>query len=667
MPTQNFITEFLKKAFSQNIVVLIELPGVNLVLTTRQPDDGPVPIFAGGVPVRIVAFDMLAQQITLDAGAGLSYTVGESVQFTEASTGDLVDGPNPIVAINGDTLTMQNALYGFVDQQVISPPQIEADGVLFGLAISPSAIDPRIVQSSIRAFTFSALDKDLALTALCKNNFTFFTGCTVRIFLGRSTGSFAFVDYYELPKTQIITATFRNETFAFSTQDVSTSLQVPFYQIDDILAGDVLETSTTLTIQNNAADFPASGILLLENEFMSYSSVDVTNKIFTISARAILGSSLSSHPIGVPVLNVTHFIGNPVDIFTDSLQNILGIGWIKYFDASDLYILKSNNFSGIQFELYAYDQNNFLTWAEDNLLTAMNCRLLENSSGLLTLKLLDNNIFDVAQVTIDSTSIVPGSAQETADNTQIINVIQINYDWNEGTGKFESMFEYDDELSIETYGARKPYVLNLKGVKTSLAGLDYVMRVALRVASRFSTATPQVALKVHMDRGLMTAGDVVRIKYNFPSANGDRNFDNTLGILQTAMDAKTGLVDYSLAFTSYSGLRGAYISPADPVIAFDLLAQQVTLAAGRGAFYKVGWPMQFEEVNSSDELDPPNPITAINGDTLTFQNSLYGFVDQQFIRFPDYDGASDDQKRYAFISADTANFADGKPPYAILF
>ncbi len=167
-------------------------------------------------------------------------------------------------------------------------------------------------------------------------------------------------------------------------------------------------------------------------------------------------------------------------------------------------------------------------------------------------------------------------------------------------------------------------------------------------------------------------------------------------VTKRTINYQTNEVSFTLAFTSFTGIRSGFIAPSD-LITYITSQKLITIAAGRVAKYRVGWYMRlWNTLTNEFETDPPNKIVRLaTGENFLLQdngfelladdgtNLLYDQAPDDSIEFEDnwttpltvnhrirfakYNDTEATQKRYSFISDGSNNFADGKQPYRITY
>ena len=550
-------------------------------------------------------------------------------------------------------------------------------GVIAGLTVNPTTIDLKRVSSTIASYGIKLIDKNLVITRLVKDNATALLQEEVEVWVGRSTGSFTFSDYFKLPITRIKKVDHIENAYNISASESTDKMNMPFFDLATTLNVTLAAGGATATVENTTG-FPNSGILKIEDEFITYSGKTATT--FTGLSRGAKSSVDEEHTLGNVVYNVVDVTENPLTLFLqllisgggggtyDALSDGLAIDE-SLIDVSAIETIRDSIFSGEQFSFSLYNIPNALRFIENEILLACNLRLTVSSNSKLSVALLDQSVFSDADNTIDEDSIT-NYPQWSVDENRIVNSIEIAWDFDEGTQLFKKRSVYTDQDSIDEFGQRTTYKLELKGIKASLDGQSIVDDRADRFLERFSTPTPEISINTHISQHLYNVGDKILLNSSqIPTSVGDLNFLTDLEILSRSINFVTGDVKFKLAFTSYSGIRKCYIAPSD-VITTVVSQNTFTVPAGRGATYKAGWKMRLWDIGAMDYApDAVNEIESITDDIITMVDDWATTLTPNDFRlkFADYDDTADSQRVFCFISDDGNDFADATSTYRITF
>jgi len=574
--------------------------------------------------------------------------------------------PNIVIRLDGSDYAIRQPDSGLV------VPAANV-GVVGGVRLNPAKVDLKRVNTVIASSSFDLIDIDGEITRLFKDNAILFLKKTVDIFIGRSGVSQDFSDYLQLPTTRVEGWSHTDNKYTFRTVEETDRMTKETFNERVPLAVDILPATTTIDAQNSIANFANSGQLKINDEFMSYTSKSGTQ--FLGVTRATKGSTAVAQDKGSEIFRVDDISGNPIDLIMqiiisnggggpfDVLADGLGID-ASLIDTADMIVTRDQIFAGENFSFSMYGIENTLKFLEDELLLACNCRFKTTSSSKISIAVLDQTVFGEAPdaITNDTTTSTP---RFQVTGNQIINNIVIDWDFLEGTGKYRESTTFTDADSITDFGKTKPYRLSFKGIFTQAIVNDR----GNRLLERFKTPTPSISMNTHMDKGLINIGDNVTVlSDNIPNASGTLNFATELEVIERAINWTSGDVRFRLAFTSYSGIRACYVAPSD-LIDSVISQKKITVSAGRGDCFTIGWKLQlWDEITRSYESDPPNEIISIVADTITFKdNFVTTLTTDHRLKFPDYDDATDDQKRYCYISDGGADFDDGSATYRVTF
>lgn len=582
------------------------------------------------------------------------------------------------------------------------------DKSVASLVLNPTTIDIRRVSTTISSFQFRLLDKNGIISALVLGDAASLIGAEVRIFLGRSNVDMDFSEYFELPRTYIGKLEHSDNTYVFNCSEQTERMAKAIYNFSSALAVNILSGTTTWTMRDDITDFPTSGFLKVEDEFVSYTGKDLVNNRFTGVVRGELNSIPADHDANSECVLVETVTDNPLNIILkilisgggggtyDVLQDGLGIS-NTLVDIAEIEALRDELFIDVEYTLSLYNIDSALKYIEKELLTPNNLRLTNSRNSKITLAILDRSRFVEEEDVIDEDTITK-FPKWSLDGNKVTNVIDIKWDFNEGTNQFQKRSIYSDADSITAYGEQDALAFEFKGPKDSNGGQNIVDDFGGRLLERLKLPTPEVTINTQIDKSLQTIGDkAYLVSSKIPAADGTLNFASHLEIVSRSINQTNGDVQFKLAFTSFTNIRSAFIAPSDLITSF-LSQKKVNVVAGRGANYLVGWYMRlWDELNQVYCSDPPNKIVAIiedggallteDGDAIVTEDGDPMVLDQASsedsivfeddwattldspdryrIRFADYDDAITSQKRYGFISDGGADFADDKQTYRI--
>lgn len=562
-------------------------------------------------------------------------------------------------------------------------------GTVASLVLNPTTFDIRKVSTSIASYSFRLIDKGSILTSLIDGDAGVFISQKVEIWIGRvhpkdDAGNFIgtpmdFSDYFKMPVTKVKACDKTDSFYNFRSSEESDRMNRDIFQIKTRLGVDITSATTIITCADDISTFPTSGFVKIENEFISYTGTDTVNKLLTGCVRGEFSSVPAPHSQFTKVNFVQNVTDNPLNVVLKLLTSNGGGGSYAtladglgidqtLIDVTDIEKLRDELFSGQQYNFKIYEITNALKYIEEQILAPCNLRFTQSSNSKLTLAVLDRAKFVTTPDIIDESTIV-GQPKWSVDSDKIVNVLEIEWDYDEALGKFTQFSTVKDADSIAQYGQRASQKYSFKGIKSTLGGSALVSKFAARFLQRLSSPTPEIEVTTQLDRSLKNLGDKTVLQSSqVPARGGTLNFANELEIVSRAINHQTGDVKLKLQFTSFTLTRSCYIAPAAKPI--SVTSQKVvTLAAGAGDLYEVGWVIRlWDELTGSYLPDSLNQIQSISGDTITFANAwTTTLVAGNFrLKFPDYDDATDSQKRYCFVSRGGLDFGDGKRSYQIL-
>ncbi len=558
--------------------------------------------------------------------------------------------------------------------------------MVMDLLLNPTTVDIRRVNTTIASYTFKLLDKDGLVSTVVAGDASGLAKKTVKIWLGRSnlTGVAAnnmdFADYYALPDTKINKMTHSDNAYSFTSTEATERMAKPIYKNVSALSVDILAATTTFTMRDAIDNFPTSGYLKLDNEFVSYSGKDNTLKQFTGVIRGEFGSTPADHSANVNAYHAQRLIDNPINILLkllisnggggtyDTLQDGLGIT-NTLIDIAGIEALRDDQFLGQQYSLTFYNIDSALRYIEEQILQPNNLRFTTSQGAKITLALLDKAVF-IDDVDVISETSITKFPSWAVDSSKVVNQVVVNWDFDEGTNQYRKRTETSDAASIALYGAQTALEYSFKGIQASLTGAALVDDYVGHLLDRLSTPTPEVTVSTQIDKSLQNIGDKAAvISSKIPASDGTLNFASDLEIVSKSLNFKNGDVSLKLAFTSFTNIRSCYIAPSDNI---QTVTNQktFTVPSGRGAYYQVGWVMRLWLNGTGYTADAVNTIESIVGDTITMQNNFATTLLPTNIfrfKFADYDDVTASQKRYCFINQTGNNFDDGKQPYKVTY
>ncbi len=589
------------------------------------------------------------------------------------------------------------------------------DKIIASVNLNPTTVDVQKVTTTLASFSFRLVDRAGVVSALVLGDGSPLMGKAVRMWVGLSGQGMDFADYFELPQTNVQKFDHSDNSYVISSIQPTERIDRPIYTQQAALAGDILAPTTVWTMANPITNFPAAGFLKVDAEFVSYTGLDLVNNRFTGVVRGELSSVPAAHKLGAIVVQAEAVTDNPINIILKLL--VSGGGGSAYdvlqsgcaldqnlIDIAGMEALRDELFLGVQFTLALYSITSALKTIEDELLLPNNMRFAYARNSKLTVVVLDKARF-VAEEDVINEDTITAYPSWTIDGSKVVNGVIINWDYDDVAKVYRQLSTYSDAPSIALYGLTTPLTFNFKGPKAALGGQALMDRFGGKILARIASPTPVVKITTQIDKSLQNVGEAAYlVTTKVPAADGSLNFASDLEIISRSINQTTGDVQFSLAFTSYTNMRSAFIAPSDLILT-ALAANEVVVATGRGAQYAIGWKMKlWDTVANAYCADAVNTIVGFEtdmvgdgllteadeqllteggdniildgggglgttGDVIIFQNNwATAITDGRYvIRFADYDHVIDSQKRYGFLSLNGANFGDTKPTYKVTY
>lgn len=573
--------------------------------------------------------------------------------------------PNVIIRILGNYFSIRQPDSG------LTVPSAN-NGLVTSLSLNPSTVDPFRPSVAINSNSFRLIDRGGVVTSLFNGNIELFQGELCEIWLGRVGVGMDFSEYLKVTDTYVTKVSRADGSYSFSTQEAKDRLNKDVYSEQNKLGASIIPATTTITLQSPPAN--TSGLIKINNEFISYSGVS-GNQI-TGCIRGEEGSTPSNHDLGDDVFFAEVVSGNPIDLLLKLLISPAGGGPYSVLqdganldqtlvDVAEFEALRNEYFLGQTYDFVLYQISNLKTFIEQEILSPAGIRLRANLNSKIGLGILNKPVINLDAPDLDDDQLTRRPVY-SVDETKIVNHLNIQWGYDWPSEKFTKITTYNDAASVASFGDRKAINLNFKGVTTQ-ADVD---EIAKNYFLRFAYPKPIIDTSAHMSAsawGLLEKPTL--ISDQIPTSAGDLNFIDSVEVLQKAINYQTGDVRFQLSCTQFTGLRVCFIAPSDTILTFSN-QKTVTVGAGRGAQYRVGWKMRLYDNATRDWLaDPINTIVGIAGDVITFENDWTTTLvnNAQKITFADYNSVTDQQKRFCFISDDGNNFTDGLPSYLISY
>jgi len=485
----------------------------------------------------------------------------------------------------------------------------------------------------------------------------------VIFYFGFRTGSFDFSDYAVIQQGKIDRISKKSNGYSLKVSDNLDKLQVGLLNTNSTLVNDITDSQNTIELVDTSG-FPSSGTVKINEEFITYTSINV-NTLEGVS-RGQLFSTASEHDSASDALLTTQKTDHVMDILLDILLNDLGLTTDEVDTAAFIDIRDNSDLAGeADYNAVIYGIENALQYMEEELCYPATARFII-VNGKISITLLDQApYFDDTVEELNETSI-DGNPSWNLSGTQIVNVIQVKWNFNHGQGKFVSSQTFKDDDSIAIYGERKPLKLEYKAVDSAAIVTDRKNRLL----ARLSTPRAKVGLTAHLDTLVNEPGDNVRVVHRFlPTQGGALGFSEILEVMSKGISGydSNAKNKFNLEFSSYTGIRIGLIAPSQNI---GTVTDQKTFTVADASQYLVGGRYRLRDTLTNDyTTDPVNEIIDITGNTITMQTDFTTtLVSTLKLAHATYSQSSGDQRaKYAYIAPNTNLFPDSSKGYQILF
>lgn len=550
--------------------------------------------------------------------------------------------------------------------------------ILDDLNVNGTSLDIRTISTPVGGVNFKLKDEDDYISTKIMQDDNQYVEREVKVYVGFNTGSFDFSDYKNIANVRINSVTKITNGYSIRAKEVTDLLTAASYNVSDTLAIGIIPVSTTLDLED-ASDLPDAGLIKINSEFIRYNGKD--GDTLQNLARGQAGSVAGTHGVGADVFYVTEIVAqNPI---TAVLQLILskdgdgtngiydvypkGLGVDSTLvDVAKFEQIRNDNFSGEQFTLYMFGQNNTLRYIEAELLRATNTRIF-TKDGIISISLLDQVNPAATVPTVDENSIIDTPTWQLGSD-KLVNVIDIKYDYDDVAGVFKKSRTFRDDDSIAKFGEKRPLRLRFRGVKESLDGDDIVNNRGNRLLLRLATPRGKISVKAHFDQSELSVGDKILLEHRYlPKQGGSIGVNDQLEIMSKSLNLRNGQVSYRLEYTSFTGIRLAYIGPS-PLI--QSVIDQKTFTVPDGSCYTAGMALRiFDKDTATYYPDALNYIEEVVGNTIIMANDFTTILTTNItVKMADYNSTINAQKsRYASVGDNSGTFDDDTKSYEISF
>lgn len=553
----------------------------------------------------------------------------------------------------------------FAQRQVDTGLVVTSDnlGLIRTAKISGNSVDIRKVKTSLASLTFNLLDKKSYMSSFLMSKDGNYLESTVELYAGFTTGSFDFADYKKFATTKLKSVKKVSNAYSFSCSEVASKIKEESYFNLSQLDGDITDVATTMDVVN-ATDLPASGRVLVDNEYITYTSKTL-NTLNGLS-RGDLSGTASEHKSGVDVSIVTTLEDNPMDMMLDIMQNTLNIPTTE-IDVTSFTDIRDNFFSASQLRFYTAGFSDTLTFFEDEILQITNCRIT-SIDGLIGLAILDQTDFKSIPPDLGEDDVI-GTPNWGIGSNKIVNKVEVKWAYSEGTKTYARTSTFTDSDSIALFGEKKTLSYKFKSVKADLDGSTLAINMGARLLARTKNAQSDIKVNSFFSNSSLKIGDDVSVTHRYlPQQGGSLGMaDQRLEIMSKAFDFDSKRVSFKLQFTSFSNLRVGLIAPSPFIVS---VTDQKTFDVPDGSQYLAGYFLRlWNTATNAYYADTAIEIESVVGNTITMKSNFSTTLTTSVkVKFPSYSDSSDLQKgKYAYTAPSSDIFSDGTKAYEIIF
>lgn len=214
-----------------------------------------------------------------------------------------------------------------------------------------------------------------------------------------------------------------------------------------------------------------------------------------------------------------------------------------------------------RFRIVFNSATNMKTFIEKQILMPLGLCFMMTNAGKLGL-MIARPLVSAAPVTLDSNDIVGIPAVEY-DNSEIINEVTLDYDWEPVGGDFDAdTVQVTDATSQSDYDIAGVVSLECKPLVSEHNGANLAPRICRKKMRHFKQPNPTISVQVLMKHGDINPGDEVNVEIaKLPDQRSAAvGWDKTMLVVGKRPAWDTGAVQFDLVDTRYTGQRYGLIS-----------------------------------------------------------------------------------------------------------
>jgi len=409
--------------------------------------------------------------------------------------------------------------------------------------------------------------------------------------------------------------------------------------------------------------------LRLDNKLLVYdfSITDpqkwMQRKIFRDSETTPI--TISGNPINI-LLRCLTSTGDGTNGDYDTYEAVNGLGLNNsYIDIEGIESVRDDWFPGDShyMRFIINERIKAKDFFEKEIFKVLNVYPVIDGQGRFTIKPFKPPIAaldDVQSFTADN---IIGLPRLDFNLASLVNEVEVHYDWDSDTDEFDNVEFYIDSNSLNSRGPGKsPITIKTKGLHTSHSPASIAGRATQilttrknRIFGRFSIPPIKIKLKTFFDRWITEIGDIVPFTHpNVPDViSGTRGLTaQRMEVIGKNVDWKSGNVSIDLLDTGFTKGTYSVISPTMTIVSV-VDSENFTVSVTDATKYA---NFTLPEVQLCDsgmrQRVAAKTLLTVNTTTGACTCDAWGVtpVAGDFVLFPDYDDATDEQKLYGYIA-----------------
>ncbi|MDB4311896.1 hypothetical protein N9937_00560 [bacterium] len=315
--------------------------------------------------------------------------------------------------------------------------------------------------------------------------------------------------------------------YQFTANDLQRSLKERISFGNTKNTSDITDSSPangeTLNIDSTTG-FASVGYVRINDEIIQYTAK--TASTVTGITRAADGTTAAEHSAGDDASEVVIIQDNPINLVLkfmltqegdasngvwDVLDSTKGLGISQSLLVVSDFTKERDDYvptRQYKFVLEADDMDDFLGWAQEQIMKTIPASFITKGTGQLSMKVSTPAVStsDPKQI---SESQIKGNPQWNLGARNVINEIEVAYDWHTISGKFTQKLIQINASSQAKHGQARNLIIEAKGIRTSLDASTIAQRIIDFFDHRFSEPAPDATLIADFSDLDVETGDII--------------------------------------------------------------------------------------------------------------------------------------------------------------